>query len=386
MTATPASEPEQGRYKLPALLTLSEVATSLSSDADIEALLARYLSTMVRIVGAAAGAVRLLTDDGGHLRLVSALGLPPEALEAERMVPLDCGACAEAVKRDTEVCSHDLAACVHASGCAFFGRCEELYAVPIRHGEATVGVFNLFLNRCGTLSPDVRALFGAIGRHLGMALENARLMRENTRIALMDERQMLASQVHDSLAQTLAYARMRAGALRHAQSRGEAALAERYQSELEHSLETAYEELRGLIGQFREAMDPRGITAAVRESLEAFRARTGIRASFDNRLHDARLAPEQELQLFHIIQEALSNIERHAGARHVGIVFERSENRRSLRIEDDGSGFDPAAAGASGHFGLSIMRERSARLGARLVIDSRPGAGTRIVIVFPQPA
>jgi two-component system nitrate/nitrite sensor histidine kinase NarX len=194
---------------------------------------------------------------------------------------------------------------------------------------------------------------------------------------------MLASQVHDSLAQTLAYARMRAGALRQAQTAGDAALAERYQSELEQALDTAYAEVRGLIGQFRQTMDPRGITVAVRESLEAFRARTGIQASFENRLHEARLAPEQELLVFHVIQEALSNIERHARARNVDIAFEFCGGRQCVRIADDGIGFDPKAAGAPGHFGLSIMRERCARLGAQLDLDSQPGSGTQIAIVFP---
>jgi two-component system, NarL family, nitrate/nitrite sensor histidine kinase NarX len=380
----PAEEPEEGRYKLPALLALSEIASSLSTDADVEALLARYLGTLVRIAGASAGAVRLLTEDGAHLRLVAALGLPDDVLRAERIVRLDCGPCGEAVRRDSELCSRELERCVELTASPFFGRCAEVCAIPLRHGGRALGVFNLFLASPANLPADVRALFRAIGEHLGMALENARLTRENTRAVLVAERQMLASQVHDSVTQTLAYARMRAGALRRAQAEGDAALAARYQAELEQALELAYSELRALIGQFRQPMDPRGVTAALRGALEAFRGRTGIQASFENRLQDAQLAPEQELQVFHIVQEALSNIERHASARSVRIVFEPSGGERRIRIEDDGIGFDPERAARPGHFGLSIMRERAARLSGALVVDAAPGAGARLLLVIPE--
>ncbi|MBI2754018.1 MAG: GAF domain-containing protein [Betaproteobacteria bacterium] len=383
-TGTAQDDTEQGRYKLPALLALSEVAASLSTDTDIETLLGRYLSTMIRIAGAAAGTVRLLTADGAHLRLAAAVGLPAEVLERERVVPLACGVCGDAVSRDSEVCSRALERCAEVTGHAFFRGCEEVYAVPLRHAGATAGVFNLFLRRAGALPEEVRALFGAIGEHLGMALENARLTRENTRITLVNERQMLANQVHDSLAQTLAYARMRAGALRRAQTEGNAALAERYQSELESALDGAYGELRGLIGQFREPMDPRGLSAAVRDALAAFSARTGLQVDFEDRALEPGLTPEEELQVFHVIQEALANVERHAGARQVRVVIDRAMGRHSVLIEDDGAGFDPAQSAAPGHFGLSIMRERAAKLRGELAIERRPTGGTRVALSFPD--
>jgi len=378
------SDAEQGRYKLPALLALSEVASSLSTDADIDALLGRYLSTMMRIAGATAGTVRLLTADGGHLRLVRALGLPAEALQHEQIVPLECGACGDAVLRDVEVCSGALERCAEAAGHGFFRDCAELHAVPLRHRGEIVGVFNLFLRRADSVPEDVRLLFGAIGEHLGMALENARLSRENARITLMNERQMLAGQVHDSLAQTLAYARMRAGALQRAHDEGDAALEERHLSELQTALDAAYAELRALIGNFREPINPRGLLAALRDAIEGFRARSGAQVEFEDRVLDLDLTPEQEVQVLHIIHEALANAERHAAARHVRIVVDRAAGRHSVLIEDDGAGFDAVSTAAPGHFGLAIMRERAAKLGGELTVDATRGGGTRLRLSFPE--
>ncbi len=377
-------EAERGRYKLPALLALSEFASTLSTDADLEALLGWYLGTMMRIAGAHAGTIRVLTADGAHLRLAGALGLPDEVLERERVVPVACGACGDAVARSAEVCSSALERCREASGSEFFRDCAEIYAVPLRNRGTAVGVFNLFLRRAGAIPEEVRDFFKAVGGHLGMALENARLTRENRRASLVHERQMLANEVHDSLAQTIAYARMRAGALRRAQAEGDAALAERYQAELESALDGAYGELRGLIGQFRAPIGAAGLTAALREAVDAVRERSSVEVVLEEGALDPGLPPEKEVQVLHIVREALANVERHAAARRVRVAIERAAGRHSVLVEDDGVGFDPAGAAPPGHFGLVIMRERAALLGAELAIDSRPGGGTRIALSFPE--
>jgi two-component system nitrate/nitrite sensor histidine kinase NarX len=381
MTASALQSPEtteHGRYKFPALLALSEVAASLASGADVEALLARYLGTMMRIAGAQAGTVRVLAADGAHLRLVGSAGLPAELVEAERLVSLDCGACGEAVSSQAALCSHALERCGEASRHPFFLEFAELFAVPIRLHGTTLGVFNLFMRRAGELPEEVRSLFGAIGEHLGMALENARLTRENTRATLLGERQMLANQVHDSLAQTLAYAKMRTIALREAEEAGEHDRAGRYLAELEDALEVAYRDLRELIAQFREPMDPRGLAAALRDAIETFRGRTGLEVELAWRTADLALAPEEEVQVFYVVQEALANVQRHAGARRVRVEVDREDGRYVVCVEDDGAGFEPGQPTAGGHFGLAIMRERAARIGGTLAVDSRPGGGTRV--------
>ena len=375
--------PDEGRYKVPALLVLSEIAASLSTDATLDELVSRYLSTMVRVAGALAGTVRLLTPDGRQLRLVSSVGLPPEMVERERLVPRDCGVCGESIEGGRATWSGEPRVCHGMNPGAFVPGCGEVIAVPLQHGGQVLGVYNLFLAQGRKLSDDVRLLFGAISEHLGVALENARLARENARVTLVNERQLLANQVHDSVAQTLAYTRMRAAALREAQKCGDPARAERYLAEMEDAIEAAYGELRELIGRFRQPMDPRGLAAALQAALDAFARRSTASASFELRGPEPKLSAEDEMHVFHIVQEALANVQKHARAKTARVSVELAGGVCRVCVEDDGAGFARGAAGRYEHFGLAIMRERAKRLGGELQIDSTPGGGTRLALSFP---
>jgi two-component system nitrate/nitrite sensor histidine kinase NarX len=381
--AAASEAPEEGRYKVPALLVLSQIASSLTTDATLDELVARYLSTMVRVAGALAGTVRLLTADGKQLRLVSSVGLPPEMVERERLVPRDCGVCGESLAGDRATWSGEPRVCRGMNPGAFIPGCGEVIAVPLRHRGEVQGVYNLFLAEGRELSDDVRLLFGAISEHLGVALENAQLARENARATLVNERQLLANEVHDSVAQTLAYTRMRAAALRDAQRAGDVPRAERYLAEMEDAIEAAYGELRELMGRFRQPMDPRGLSAALQAALEAFGKRSGAVVSFDARAPEPALSAEDEMHVFHIVQEALANVQKHARAKTVRLSLELAGGQCRVCVEDDGTGFAPDGADRYEHFGLAIMHERARRLGGELKIESPPGGGTRLVLSFP---
>ena len=381
--AAASEAPEEGRYKVPALLVLSQIASSLTTDATLDELVTRYLSTMVRVAGALAGSVRLLTPDGKQLRLVSSVGLPPEMVERERLVPRDCGVCGESLDGDRATWSGEPRVCRGMNPGAFIPGCGEVIAVPLRHKGEVHGVYNLFLAQGRTLSEDVRLLFGAISEHLGVALENAHLSRENARVTLVNERQLLANEVHDSVAQTLAYTRMRAAALREAQRGGDAARAERYLDEMEDAIEAAYGELRELIGRFRQPMDPRGLVVALQAALDAFARRSSARVSFDARGPEPALSAEEEMHVFHIAQEALANVQKHARAKNVRLSLELDGATCRVCVEDDGAGFAPGAGDRYEHFGLAIMRERAARLGGELRIDSPASGGARLTLSFP---
>jgi len=384
--AAAGEAPEEGRYKVPALLVLSEIASSLTTDATLDELVARYLSTMVRVAGALAGTVRLLTPDGRQLRLVSSVGLPPEMVERERLVPRDCGVCGESLDGDRAAWSGEPRVCRGLNPGAFVPGCGEVIAVPLQHRGEMLGVYNLFLAQGRQISDDVRLLFGAISEHLGMALENARLARENARVTLVNERQLLANQVHDSVAQTLAYTRMRAAALREAQRSGDPTRAERYLAEMEDAVEAAYGELRELIGRFRQPMDPRGLVAALQAALDAFAKRSSAGVSLDLRAPEPELSAEDEMHVFHIVQEALANVQKHARAKTVRLSLELADGVCRVCVEDDGAGFAPGAGDRYEHFGLAIMRERAKRLGGELQIESPPGGGARLVLSFPARA
>jgi two-component system nitrate/nitrite sensor histidine kinase NarX len=339
---------------------------------------------MVKLAGATAGAVRVLTPDGSHLRLVGTIGLPQEVIEREQYVPFECGICGTAASTYS-IESAGASVCRENTALAYFGdACKRVIAIPLRNKGRIMGVYNLFLPGDNPVPEEVALLFGSISEHLGMALENARLTRENIRITLMNERQMLANEIHDSLAQTLAYMKMRLAFLNEALQTGDAPLAKKYLGDVDDAMESAYSRLRELLTQFRHRMDPRGLIPALKDVADDFSRQSGIKVEFSNPAPDVNLLPDQEVQVFHIVQEALANVSKHSRAQHVRISVAMAGDQYVVAVEDDGIGLSGTGqTGVGMHFGMNIMHERAERLSGGVDVVSRAGAGTRVELKFP---
>jgi two-component system nitrate/nitrite sensor histidine kinase NarX len=222
---------------------------------------------------------------------------------------------------------------------------------------------------------------------LAEALEAARRAREQLATGLVNERRMMANEVHDSLAQGLTYMRMRMSLMRDAIRQGDEERALKYWGDVDSSLTNAHRRLRELITYFRTRMDARGLVHALAEMSESFLDRTGVALEFANQVPELQLPVGREVQVFHIVQEALANVCKHADARRARLSLERKDGGYEIVVEDDGIGMVADSAvgerGEAGHYGIAIMRERARRLGGELTLQSAPGAGTRVRLYFP---
>ena len=382
------SRKEQGGMeanKMQALRVLSEVTATLASEYDLEALFNRFLEMMVRLSGASAGVVRVMTSDGQHLRLAASLGLPPELVEKERLVDINCGICGAALRNDEIRQTRDLKPCLERTRQPYFGECSSMVVVPLEHNGRLLGAYNLYMTEERPIPEEVSLLFRTISEQLAMAVENTRLMRENLRMTLMSERQMMANEVHDSLAQTMAYMKMRIELLREALLQYESGKALKYSGDIQQALDEAYASLRELLTQFRNRMDPLGLEHALKELASGYFDRTGIRLEFENRIPDLDLTVDQEVQVFHILQEALSNVARHSGARQATLTLDADDGQYAFTVEDDGRGVFVMGAQPDlrHHFGISIMSERAQRLHGNIEIANRPQGGARLRLLVP---
>ena len=369
-----------------------EITAGLADGDDLEALLQRFLVPVVRLAGAQAGAVRALSADDSRMRLLGSVGLPPDVLLAERSVDRDCGACGQAAERGALVWSGDLKPCTQRSrGEAYFGgRCKRMLAVPLRHRDQVLGVYNLFFDHDAEPGPDIAAVLRSVGELLGLALHNVRLEREHLRAVVLHERQMLANEVHDAVAQTLSYMRMRLPLLHDALLQHDDERSLKYHADLRQAVGDAHAALREILTHFRTRMDPKGLLHALEAIQSSYEDRTGIALRLDNRAADLRFTVEQEIQVFHIVQEALANVAKHSGARQASVIIEKSAEGVDIVVEDDGGGLRAAPEAAAGqrhpaetHFGLEIMQERAQRLGARVTLQPRPGGGTQLRLRVP---
>ena len=376
---------------LPVAGIFAEITAGLANGNDLETLLTRFLVPLLRLSGAHAGAVRTLTDDGERMQLVGELGLPAEVLAAERLVDRHCGVCGTAADTDSLTWGADLRPCArHGAADYFDQRCKRVLAVPLRHRDAVLGIYTLFFDQGSDLGPEIEAVLRSIGELLGLALHNARLERENLRVSVMNERQLIASEVHDAVAQTLAYMKMRLPLLQDAMLQHDDERSMKYFGDVKRAVGEAHASLREILTHFRTRMDPQGLVHALRGIAAGFFDRTGIALEFDSSATDLHLSVEQEVQVFLIVREALANIAKHSLARQARLAVRQLPNEIEIVIEDDGSGMaamalvsHESARGSQSHFGTEIMRERAQRLGGRVEFSDRDGGGTRVRLTLP---
>lgn len=384
---------ERLAQKTRSLEILYDVAATVHASSDLNDLLTRFLQTLKDVVDARAGMVRLLTDDG-QLRLVASEGMDADVVERERLVPASRCLCGRVALEGTIQCRSDLSDCHKTLGRPVIPREQgvEMIVVPMTYRGRTLGVYNLFVEQPAPFRrEDLNDLLTSIGRHLGMAIEKARLDEEAKRLALMEERTLLAHELHDSLAQTLAGLRFQVRMLRDTVGACAPADAEReVEREVErlaNGLDEAYMELRALLAQFHAPMDERGLVPAIEQAVAKFKRDTGVRTLFQEEWDQARLSPHREIQVLRIVQEALSNIRKHAHAQTVRVILhqDRSDGCSWVLVEDDGVGLAPPETHAPGeHLGLSIMEDRARRIGGQLKIESEPGEGTRVLLTLPD--
>ncbi len=371
----------------PVASLLAEITAGLSKGRELETLLAQFLAPIVRLAGAQAGVVRILSEDGEHMRMVGDVGLPPEVRFAELLVDRHCGTCGVAADSDAPAWTLDMSACArhHPSEARFYRDCRRMLAVPLRHRGRLLGLYNLFFCSEAELGADVQTVLRSIGELLGLALHNARLERETLASTVMTERKFLASEVHDSIAQSLAFVNMRLPLLQDAMQAHDDRLSEKYFADVEQAMGSIQCNLREILTNFRVAMDPQGLLHAVQVLAAEFRQRAGIPLQLRCEAPELGLTSEQEVQVFHIVQEALANVGRHARATQAWLTLSHRGSHLDVRVEDDGRGVAALQADGRAHFGLDIMSERAQRLGGVVEIGPREGGGTRVRLTVPFP-
>lgn len=376
---------ERLALKTRSLQILYDVAASVNVARDLDELLTRFLYTLVDLVNARAGVVRLLNDNR-QMRLIAAVGLEPDILEQEALVPIGTCLCGQAADTNQLLVDTEGRACQGYLGRSALGATTStLIAVPLQYRGTTLGVYNLFLEQGVEPSDDLRELLISIGRHLGMAIEKAQVDKKAQFLSIMQERTMLSHELHDSVAQTIASLRYRVRAMDELLPTDTSDKVRGELLQIRNTLDEAHTELRELMVHYRAPMDERGLLPAIEELIERFRRETGITLFVQKDCGGSNLPAILEMQVLRIIQEALANVRKHSKAQTVRILM-RCTDGESYRvlIEDDGVGFaSPPNKGHPGeHVGLGIMQERAQRLGGTLTIESEPHEGTRIELNF----
>jgi two-component system nitrate/nitrite sensor histidine kinase NarX len=262
-----------------------------------------------------------------------------------------------------------------------------LLSLPLADSEHHYGVLQLEMPAGRDLDPWQTQLLEALSRHIGIAIGTARRTEQSRRLSLLEERAALARELHDSLAQSLAYMKIQVSRLKPLlqPASGQGADAGEVLEELREGLNSAYRQLRELLTTFRLRIEGEGLAAALQSTVTEFSGRGGIPVTLEVHLGGCTLTPNEEIHALQIVREALSNVLNHAQASRAEVKMTcNSDGSVSATVTDDGIGIREAAG--AHHYGMTIMEERAKHLGGRLAVENLPALGTRVTLHFVPAA
>lgn len=381
---------ERLRSERERLSVLYEASEFVARAPTLEAL-AQGFVRRARAVGGADAALLRWYDAAGHRSALLATDcVPAEMIEAERCLHDGSCHCGQpAADRGARVIVlHPGGATGAAAANAVDAACERhgferLVTVPVRLHDHTLGEIDLlYRGSGGQLGAEDRVLLETLASHLASGMEGVRAAALERESAVAEERALLARELHDSIAQGLAFLKIQLQLLRGALRRNDAAQVQLAVDELDAGLRESAADVRELLLHFRTRTNSDDFGAAIKTTLRKFQHQSGLATHLELHGSGAPLPPDVQVQLLHVVQEALSNVRKHAGASAVWVDVQQQPPWR-IEVRDDGHGFDAEAALDETHVGLRIMRERAAGIGAGVQIRSQPGQGTCVRVELP---
>jgi two-component system NarL family sensor kinase len=368
------------------LTILNHIAEALNRSTDLGEILTNTLAQVTELFDLQTGWVWLLREDGGEIYLAAAQNLPSGLASHPDLMEGSCycldtyraGDLNGAANVNVITCSR-LQKLVEGTGGLRYHASIPLYA----HGKRQ-GVFNVASAGWQQLSPEDLRILYTVGDLLSMAVERARLFSRSAEIGALEERNRLAREIHDTLAQGLAGITLQletAEALLESGSRQEA-----IRESVEQALVSArqnLEEARRSVMDLRAApLEGRSLPEALARLVSTFNQRPAPHIEYRQEGANQPLPARVEIGLYRVAQEALENIAQHSGARQAVLNLSVTPERIVLEIVDDGQGFEPGEI-APDRFGLTGINERVRLLGGTLQLKTSPGAGTVLRAVLP---
>jgi signal transduction histidine kinase len=358
---------------------MSDAVLTIAAERRVDAVLQKLADAARSLVDARYTAIGIPDGDGGFSTFITS-GMSDAQYEALGELPRTHGMLGAMLQTAEPYRTHNIQEDPRFEGWpSAHPNMRTFLGVPIVARGEVIGSFYLTEKkgrRGADFTDEDEELIRTLAAHAAIAIENARLHERSRELSTIEERKRLARELHDSVTQTLFSIGLTAEAAA-GLVEADPARAREQLGHLQELARSAMGEMRSLIFELRPAeLETEGLAAALRKHVDVVR-----------RLHEQeielcvegerRLPPEVEKGLLRIAQEALGNAVRHSGAGRVTLTLAARDSRVSLRVEDDGDGFEPEeAVTRSRRLGLTSMRERAEALGGTLEIDSERGRGT----------
>lgn len=367
------------------LSVLYDFSQKLNQHHSLEELSRHFLQRLMLEFNATGGSVRLIDKTANKIYSVVDEGIPPslsQQMQCQQLGSCFCTKAAEQAK--TAINNLNQHFSPHFSHCLAAGF-KMVLAIPIQTADKNQGIFNLHFSEEREISAEEILLLETLGQQLGIAIDNQRLTGKEKELAVFEERNLVAQGLHDSIVQSLSFLNIQLQLLQTAVKQQNNQQINTIIPLLQTGVQQGYEDLRELMSNFRSRYDDSQLEVAINAIIRRFSEQTNIPVTLKLDNLGKPLANNERLQILFIIQEALSNIRKHAQAKHININIINHADVDIL-INDDGISFNPEEVQSSHHqhIGLKIMAERAKRINAQLDIESTPMIGTTIKLHLSQ--
>jgi two-component system nitrate/nitrite sensor histidine kinase NarX len=365
------------------LEALYQVSGFLAKSNSLHEMSQGFAIQVRKLMKADALAIRWSGEDVGKFHILSSDQFPLNMLEKEKCLMAGTCACGisalESRTRVIPIRSHDVAPLQHCSHHGF----ETLISVPVKLHNKVLGEIDLFFRHEMSLTAEELDLVDTLASHLASAVEGMRALALDREAAISGERTMLASELHDSIAQSLAFLKIQSRLLRNSIAHKDESKISNSMDELDQGLKESIADVRELLLHFRTRTQSDDIETAVQETLQKFQHQSGIPATCQIKGEGLPLAQDVQIHVLHVLQESLSNVRKHAKASSVRIEIIKGDIWQ-FDIKDDGVGFNSDAERNQLQVGLKIMQERAQQIGAQVSVRSNTEQGTLVTLRVPR--
>jgi two-component system sensor histidine kinase DevS len=370
---------------------LNDMATTLASAVGVDLTLDRALAQIMDYLKLDVGEIYLRQDDGKHLQRVVRHGAPGESLWTKNEFQFGEGAVGEAastglpnllnlddLRREGTPNGHLINTAAHG------GKIHQVACLPLTGPSGMFGVLCVASSHETPLDELEMQFLNSISFWLGTAVENMRLNQQQRRLAVLEERERIGMDLHDGIIQDIYAVGLTLEHARLLLADDPAATRQRIDQAIT-DLNSTIRDIRAYILDLRpRKLHEENLMDGLRRLVAEFRANTLLEVNLQGLPQEENSIPAAAaLALFHICQEALANIAKHAHARHISLSLWTTADRVVLEVVDDGRGFDTGTMQLSLGHGLSNMETRAHNAGGDLEVTSEPGEGTTILVWLP---
>ena len=370
------------------LALMNDFASTLTASLELDEILNKTLALVMNYMKVEAGEIFLLEDDQRTLRLVLHRGQAAEAFWTRNQFKLDEGIIGIVAKKREPIISHDLANDLNFTRNAVVkAGFRQIACIPLESTENMVGVLSVATRSKSPIDERDIRLLTAVANWAALAIENARLHQNARRLAVLEERERIGMDLHDGIIQSIFGVGLTLENISHLVRENP----QKAQEGIKHAIDDLNQTIRDLRAYILD-LRPRQLNGeslmnGLKRLVTEYRAHTLAEAILTGPKDDLEDLPQSHtLAMFHICQEALANVAKHAGAKRVEVIVWITSERVLMEVQDNGRGFDTENMSTSLGHGLANMQTRARNVGGEVDISSTRNEGTTVLAWVPRGA